>query len=154
MYLLTSSHVFRMEENRLKVKSANKTINLIVGLNYPHSVNICANWLFKLISVGHTLFIFRMHFQWVGFEVYVCILRRLSVLQEQQFHAAHFLIHPPQLKSIGTKGHLHFFFCFQVCQLLATDGNTACTLLRGTHTHTTARINPLHSNFIPQLLNS
>lgn len=57
-----------------------------------------------------------------------------SVLQEQQFHAAHFLIHPPQLKSIGDKRPFALFFCFQVCQLLATDGNTACTLLRGTHT--------------------
>lgn len=33
-----------------------------------------------------------------------------SVLQKQQSQAAHFLIHPPQLKSIETKGHLQLFF--------------------------------------------
>lgn len=33
-----------------------------------------------------------------------------SVLQKQQSQAAHFLIHPPQLKSIETKGHLQVVF--------------------------------------------
>lgn len=63
-----------------------------------------------------------------------------SVLQKQQFHAARFLIHPPLLKSMETKGHLHFSFsCFQVCQLLVIDANTAHVVAEG---HTTAHINP------------
>lgn len=67
-----------------------------------------------------------------------------SVLQKQQSQAAHFLIHPPQLKSIETKGHLQvFFFGFQVCQLLVIDGNKACTLLKGTR-------NGSHKSFAKQ----
>lgn len=65
---------------------ANKT-----GLISPHSVNTCANWLFKRIVVCHTLFIFQMHFQWVRFEVYVSILWRLAFCRSSNLRLPIFL---------------------------------------------------------------